>query len=422
MSEVPGTLHGGKREPPIAIRECEFSALPEFLPIGQPHVGARVLARWHGTPVAWLHFGASPGGIRGDDLVAALTTQQATTFNTTALHERLQPVRVLAATPPMSVVVCTRNRTDSLDRCLVSLAALTYPEYEVVVVDNAPDNDDAEALVRSRAADWPWLRYVREPRPGLDWARNRGLEAARFGIVAYTDDDVRVDRLWLHGVARGFREAEVVLVTGLVAPAELETDAQIVFEDWYGGMGKGLRARRWDPAALQSVHRLGAHHLGVGANMAFRREWLQQLNGFDTALDVGTPSHGAGDLDVFHRTLAAGGATRYEPSAIVWHYHRRDFAALGRQLTDNGRAFGVYLLTRARHEPSRLGVLRYAVGTWLRWLVMRVPRRLLRRESMPLPLQAREWLGVLQAPFAWIATYRNDARVRAAYRGSTPPR
>lgn len=72
------------------------------------------------------------------------------------------------------------------------------------------------------------------------------------------------------------------------------------------------------------------HHMGVGANMAFRRRVLEQLGGFDTALDVGTPSHGAGDLDMFHRALLSGATVRYEPVALVWHQHRRDMAALRR--------------------------------------------------------------------------------------------
>ena len=48
------------------------------------------------------------------------------------------------------------------------------------------------------------MRYVREDRPGLSCARNRGLREARAGIVAFTDDDVRVDPLWVAALVRGF--------------------------------------------------------------------------------------------------------------------------------------------------------------------------------------------------------------------------
>jgi glycosyltransferase involved in cell wall biosynthesis len=387
--------------------ECELSA-PSSLNVDPRYRGARVRARWHGAPVGWRRFDGA-GSIGAERLLAEAAA---------TLGEELTRVSLRAPAPdhapPISVVVCTRDRTTTLARALDSLRALDYPAYEVVVVDNAPRTEDTATLVAKLAAEWPALRYAREERPGLDWARNRGLAEARHAIVAYTDDDVRVDAQWLRGVARAFADLQVVLMTGLVAPGELETDAQVIFEDWYGGMGKGTRPRRWTPATSWPRDRLGAHHLGVGANMAFRREWLVAMEGFDTALDVGTPSHGAGDLDAFHRTLARGGTAVYEPTALVWHYHRRELAALGRQLRDNGRAFGVYLLTRwARHERPRRAVVRYAVGTWLAWLLLRVPRRLLGRELMPLGLQAWELRGALEAPWAWRATYRSDRRLRA---------
>jgi glycosyltransferase involved in cell wall biosynthesis len=317
------------------------------------------------------------------------------------------------------VVVCTRDRPDALARCLDSLRAVDDASSDVVVVDNAPSSEATARLVAELAAHWTGVRYVREDRPGLDWARNRGLAEARGSVVAYTDDDVRVDSDWLRAMRRAFDDPQVSLVTGLVLPAELATDAQVIFEDWYGGMGKGMRPATWRGPDLSPIQRIGTHHLGLGANMAVRRVWLEQLGGFDTALDVGTPSHGSGDLDLFHRTLLAGGTARYEPTALVWHYHRREMAALRRQLTDNGRAFGVYLLTRLRLEPP-LTVVRYALGTWIWWMVLRVPRRFLRREKMPLPLQVPEWLGLLQAPFAWLATRRYDRRIRASHPPASP--
>jgi glycosyltransferase involved in cell wall biosynthesis len=283
-----------------------------------------------------------------------------------------------------------------------------------VVVDNAPRDDATQRLV----AGLP-VRYVREPRPGLDWARNAGIREARHGILAFTDDDVQVDEGWLRAIAGAFADSETMLVTGLIAPAELETAAQLTFEYGYGGMDKGVEPR-WrvarSPGDLPAM--LGSHHLGAGANMAFRREVFDRLGLFDTALDVGTPARGGGDLDMFYRVLASGGVARYEPKALVWHTHRRDFRALRRQLRDNGRSFGVYLLTRwhdtRRHGTGlrRRAVARYAAGTWLRWMVHRVLRRLQRLDPLPLWLQAEEILGMLQAPWAWRATRRADARLR----------
>ena len=158
---------------------------------------------------------------------------------------------------------------------------------------------------------------------------------------------------------------------------------------------------------------IAVQHLGVGANMAFRRRLLEEVGGFDTTLDVGTPSRGAGDLEMFHRVLSAGATIRYEPTALVWHQHRRDMTALRRQLYDNGRAFGVYLLTLLwRGTVPRLVTVNYAVRIWGRWLLARLVRRLLGREPLPASLLLAELWGAVHAPWAYLSTHRHDRAVR----------
>ena len=412
---------------PIALLEWELTAAPTSLVLQRTVELARVLVRHQGAPLGWLQLVRPGQRISDARLRRELLAQLPQAILRNVVRQQLDadlPLGRALATPFISVVVCTRDRTDSLARCLDALLALSYPSFEVIVVDNAPATTMTADLVaqrrRASVRAHDLLRHVHEPVPGLDWARNRGLRESRGEIIAYTDDDVRVDARWLHGLQRGFADASIELVTGLVVPAELETDAQVIFEDFFGGMGKGMRAGVLGIMETPAHIRLGAHHVGVGANLAMRRQWLHALGGFDTALDVGTASHGGGDLDIIFRTLAAGGAARYEPSAIVHHYHRREMHALRRQLRDNGRAFGVYLLTRwSRHEERRLDVARYAFGTWLQWMVRRVPRRLLRREKLPIPLQLQEWLGAASAPWAWFVTNRHDRDLRRELASST---
>jgi glycosyltransferase involved in cell wall biosynthesis len=266
------------------------------------------------------------------------------------------------------------------------------------------------------------VRYVREDAPGLDRARNRGLTAARFDIVAFTDDDVIVDAGWLRGLAGGFEDADVGGVTGLVVPATLDTEAELLFECGAGGMGKGMVPVRWDRRGLDATGVLGAQHVGVGANMAFRRELLIDLGGFDPGLDVGTPARGGGDLDVFHRALVAGAVIRYEPRALARHAHRRDMRTLQRQHFDSGCAFGVYLLTIFRRGAvPRMVTAWYALGVWLAWLVARPVKRALGREPLPLSLLVAELGGAMSSPIAWVRARRAVARYdRAAAGGQRP--
>ena len=90
---------------------------------------------------------------------------------------------------------------------------------------NETTGDATELLVRGRHAR---VRYVREPKPGLDHARNRALTEATGSILAFTDDDVVVDPAWALALTTAFAaDPEAMVVTGLVVPYELETDAQL---------------------------------------------------------------------------------------------------------------------------------------------------------------------------------------------------
>src|SRR5262249_6969646 len=102
--------------------------------------------------------------------------------------------------PTASVVVCTRDRTEDLANCLPDLQLLSAQGHDVIVVDSCPSDGSSERLV----ASYPAIRYLHEPRPGLDIARNRGLQAARGEIVAFTDDDAQVGTGWLPALLRNF--------------------------------------------------------------------------------------------------------------------------------------------------------------------------------------------------------------------------
>lgn len=304
--------------------------------------------------------------------------------------------------PGITVVVCTRDRSLSLGRCLQALTQLDYPQYEVVVVDNCSTQELAVEVVAQSG-----FRYVREDNPGLDRARSRGIQEAKHSIIAFIDDDALAAPGWLRGVALGFEDPEIMAVTGLVLPAEIESQAQQDFEA-YGGMSKGMVARTIRRNALSDRVLFWASNWGVGTNMAFRRALFDAIGDFDVALDVGTPTSGGGDLEFFYRAVAAGYALHYEPAAMVYHLHRRDDAALQQQIFSNGRSFGAYLLTIARNEPQkRARVVGFALRWWLwDWLLQRVLRSLTRRDGREFRLGLTELLGACTAPWAYWESQR----------------
>ena len=96
------------------------------------------------------------------------------------------------------VVPTAMSRPEQLRRCVRGLTELDHPDYEVIVVDNRRAGAEPVEL--------PGVRVVRETRPGISAARNRGLAEANGRFVAFTDDDVEVDRRWLRALGERFAE------------------------------------------------------------------------------------------------------------------------------------------------------------------------------------------------------------------------
>lgn len=257
---------------------------------------------------------------------------------------------------PVTVVVATRERPHLLVGCLDSLAQLDYPDYEVVVVDNDPATADTATLVRDRADGR--VRYVTEPQRGLAAAHNRGLAESAGRIVAFTDDDVIVDQNWLLEITRAMREEpEVACVTGLILPAELVTQAQLMLE-FHGQFGKGFKRRvvnLGDRRPPDPLFPFTVGKLGSGANMAFDRDRLRSMGGFDPATGAGTVARGGDDLAALFTVLAAGHSLAYEPAALVWHRHRRDLGSLSGQAYGYGVGLSAYLTSALANHPRMIG-------------------------------------------------------------------
>jgi GT2 family glycosyltransferase len=336
---------------------------------GTRYGAARLLVRNAGEPLALLDLELTTGILRASQMQEAVAERLAVVPQPADPSSRRPPGDrgSSLSTTDISVVVCTRDRPESLRATLTSVLRAEPAPCEVLVIDNAPSGDATRALV-AELAD-ARLRYVMEPVPGLSRARNRGVAEACGAIVAFTDDDVVVDRDWLSGFERGFARApEVALVTGLVATAELETEAQQMFESSVA-WSTSCAARVWDlsaPPAGDALFPYTAGQLGTGANFALKRECAGALGPFDEALGAGTPTGGGEDLDMFLRVLLCGFKLAYEPTALVWHRHRREAEALRGQLFSYGAGLSAYACKQLTAPQTRGDVAR------------RVPRALLR--------------------------------------------
>jgi len=392
---------------PIQMFDLELSRGIRSL-AANGYASSRILCKAHGRPLGWVNLNHAPDElIPAGRIRTAVRQQLSDELLAYGMNEAVQPELAPSAEfPAISVVVCTRDRTTSLKVCLASLLALDYPHFEILVVDNAPATPDTAGLCASLP-----VRYVREDRPGLNRARNRGITEARFPVVAFMDDDAQADPAWLKSLARNFCDPTVSAVTGMVIPSELETPAQALFELAFGGMSHGIKTRRITRHSLDDRKLLWASNFGVGTNMAFRKEIFSQTGPFDPALDVGTASGGGGDVELLHRLVAAGHILVYDPSVLVRHRHRPEMSALQRQVYNNGRSFGCYLFTCWRNRTAgRWAIIQFMLKDWLAgWLI----RRLVRPGQFPYRLVVAEFGGALASPFAYLASQRNARHARS---------
>lgn len=262
------------------------------------------------------------------------------------LQESLSPAKEVGS---VSVVICTRERTESLARCLRSLQQLSQPPHEILVVDNAPTSDATRQLV----AQMPGIGYVCEPCPGLSRARNTGIRHSTGDIIAFTDDDVEVHPEWLVRLQQHFDHPKVMSVTGLVLPAELQTESQLIFEKDLRYLNKGYQVKTYDHQFFAQMKPLGVPvwDVGAGANMAIRRKAFELVGEFDEHLGAGAAGCSE-DSEFWYRVLAEGWICHYEPASVVFHYHRGDLANLKHQMYQYFRGYVAALLcqfARYRH-------------------------------------------------------------------------
>ena len=363
---------------PIKLAMIDVESCPDSIAAGD-YGAVWALVREHGRPRGMIRIPFVDGVVTREQLSAAIETLPAAPRG----PESKRPLdRDL---PSISVVIPSLlERADGIDACLRSLAELDYPDYEVIVVDNRSAGAEPVQL--------PGVRVVRETRPGISAARNAGLAAANGDLIAFTDDDVEVDPGWLRAIASRFVEhPDEACVTGLALPSELETPAQVALEEYYGGFGPRtfeavshrIRAPRGsslvgtatvdaigdDGRVLRSFSLYAAGSFGAGANMAFRTGALRELGGFDCALGAGTKTHGGEDLVMFARLAWRGHDVGFEPAAIVHHTHRRDAAALERQIKGYGVGYGALLMALVLEDPRHLGRIAGTAGRAVRVLV-----------------------------------------------------
>jgi GT2 family glycosyltransferase len=441
---APSSVPGDARFTPIRVLDVELSEpLPDITPAqtadGVPFGRARVLVRIHTWPLALVELDLDDAGISAATLAAAVEaelgsrvrhhlegdTVSAVAVSTQGIAGLAEPAclearrRMLRMPPSVSVVVPAIDRPQALRRCLDDLVAQSYPDFEILVIDNAPGQSGADHVVSSIDAGGRSVRYLVEPRRGASRARNRGLRHALGEIVAFVDGDLRLDRFWLAAIATSMRmpidgAAFVSCVTGAILPTNLETQAQLWMEEW-GGFSKGFERGVFDlqgHRADSPLYPFAAGVFGSGAQMSFRTSELRHLGGFDVALGGGTPSRGGEDMAAFLDVVRSGRTLVYEPGAIVWHEHPVSEARFRSTLHGYGIGLTSFLLRHVLRHP--LDAIRIAAAMPAAAAYFFSPsstHNAGRSSTFPRGLWKDEISGMMRGPFAYAAGRSQTRRI-----------
>lgn len=245
-----------------------------------------------------------------------------------SLPRRLEPP---ADAPTMSVIVCTRNGSQTLKACLESLGKLRYPKFEILLIDDG-STDTVPEIVKA----FPAVRAFRQEPAGLSVARNLGMKEARGSILAYTDDDCVAHPDWLLHLAHAFAgDANVAAAGGPNIPPPPRNGTEAVVASAPGAPAHVL------------LNEVEAEHL-PGCNLAIRKTALEGIGGFRAVFTTA-----GDDVDICWRLRAAGGQLKYVPGAMVWHHRRFSVGAYLRQQRGYGRAEALLM----KEHPARFGRL-----------------------------------------------------------------
>ena len=389
-----------------AILDLEISKLPPEITVDERYSKALVLIRLHGNPIGQVTLAAVGGSIGGSQLRETLRNAVGDNLWKNCLYDALEwdergPVQ---AVPIATVVVCTRDRPEDLQRCLEAFMWLPDDGQEYLVIDNCPSSDGTQELVKN----YPKVRYVREDVPGSSAARNRALREAKHEFVAFTDDDAAPDPNWLRSLLQNFTDPRVMCVTGLVMPLELETEAQEWFER-YSPHGRGFQRVVFDGAECNP---LIVASVGVSASMALRKSSIDFIGLFDEDLGAGTLTVGGEDCELFARILRSGYRIVYEPRALSWHRHRRTWEEL--QKTLQGYGIGVYAFWTRMFVVNREFSVPLLAWGWFRYKQLPELVASLRKkpDSTPSDLLLAQLRGCISGPMAYFASRKKLAEIK----------
>lgn len=242
----------------------------------------------------------------------------------------------------LSLIMATLGRATEVGEMIASLGRQTDPRFELIVVDQNPDDRLLPYIEAGRSIGLD-IRHERISRHGLSHARNHGLRFARYSHVGFPDDDCWYEPDVVVSILAGFaaREADALLARWIESGRQFPGGTRLVREDWRNFRGEG----------------------GSSITLFVRRDLISELKGFDEALGVGAHFGAAEETDLILRLLDRGARIEHYPAAAVHHpfgtWVDLDWSRLCRQSWTRGRGTGALY---AKHGIPLPTILRGCIG------------------------------------------------------------
>lgn len=221
----------------------------------------------------------------------------------------------MSAAPSISAIICTRNRSHLLEKCVNSLInqSVDGKKYEIIVVDNNSTDDTRNVLLKYKKENE--INVIEEPEIGLSKARNTGWRASKGKYIGFIDDDAIASKVWLESALNCFTEV-TPQPAGLAGPIYLDwevTSPIWINEDLKTPLGKVDWGGK--PFRLTTSHNI------IGANCFFSKQQLENCNGFDERLGRKDKLLLSGEeIQLQRRIEEKGGYFWYHPNISIWHH------------------------------------------------------------------------------------------------------
>lgn len=208
----------------------------------------------------------------------------------------------------ISIIIAVKNEEKTIQKCIDSLLSLSYPNYEIIVVDNNSDDKTLELLKQYKEK----IKILENKTPGPSACRNMAIKIAKGEYIAFTDGDCVVSSNWLAELMLGFQDEKVVSVGGSQAIPEDESDFGVMISRFLSSVGFITDYVKTNNQNIKNVEH------NPSCNVIYKRFIFDEIGFFDENLWPGE------DVLLDYKIRKQGYSIFYNPNAIVYHYRQQN--------------------------------------------------------------------------------------------------